>query len=195
MVLDVFTPVFNPASRNKVDLSFLVGDKSPEIRQLVRAMRKAPDGKRIDYDRSSAFAMVDHQIAHIYCRDLRARDVLSNRPNLTVADPAEVGLSHRRKGDLILLAAANAWLDYRWWSDPKDAPAFAKMVDIHRKPGYDPLELFWDRATNGVSQNADLIRGSHGLVSEGEAVFFSDADCPGVIDATAVAGVIEGLLA
>ncbi len=60
----------------------------------------------------------------------------------------------------------NAWFDYRWWDDPAEAPKFAMMVDSHRKPGYDPLELFWDRAANGVSQNAALVKGSHGVVRE-----------------------------
>jgi len=161
--------------------------------------RQTPDGSLIDYDHSAAFAMVDHQIAHVYCRDAEAignaRAALSGRPNLTVTEPAELGLSHRRRGDLILLAAPAAWLDYRWWSDAAAAPSFAKLVDIHRKPGYDPLELFWDRATNGVSQNVGLIRGSHGLVGHGEAVFLSDAKCPGEINATEAAGFIQTLLA
>jgi predicted AlkP superfamily pyrophosphatase or phosphodiesterase len=156
--------------------------------------RETDDGKLIDYDRSSAFAMVDHQIAHVYTRDGKAKEVLSSNPHLTVTTPAQLGLSHRRAGDLILLAASNAWLDYRWWNNPSDAPSFARQVDIHRKPGYDPMELFWDRTINGVSQSTELICGSHGIVSHGEGVFLSDAEGPGVIDATQVAGVIEKLL-
>jgi predicted AlkP superfamily pyrophosphatase or phosphodiesterase len=139
-------------------------------------MRSTNDGKLIDHDRSAALAMVDHQIAHLYARDSasmpRARSALEARDiDCSVSPPS---LRHRRSGDLILTAAPNAWFDYRWWSDPADAPAFAKMVDIHRKPGYDPLELFWDRATNGVSQNADLVRGSHGRVGPTRGVWVAE---------------------
>ncbi|MGA2233097.1 MAG: nucleotide pyrophosphatase/phosphodiesterase family protein, partial [Tepidisphaeraceae bacterium] len=140
--------------------------------------RSTADGNLIDYEQSSAVALVDHQIAHVYCRDKQAvasaRDVFASQPLLTVATSADLGLTHRRAGELVLRAAPEAWLDYRWWSDPAAAPSFAKMVDIHRKPGYDPLELFWDRAAGGVSQDVSLIRGSHGLASDGEAICVSD---------------------
>jgi hypothetical protein len=95
---------------------------------------------------------------------------------------------------LILLAAENAWLDYRWWSEPAKAPGFARTVDIHRKPGYDPLELFWDRAANGVSQNAGLIHGSHGLMSVGEAMVAGELGSDRALAATDVAALIERLL-
>jgi predicted AlkP superfamily pyrophosphatase or phosphodiesterase len=156
--------------------------------------RDAPEGKLIDYERSSAIAMADHQIAHVYLRDEsarnRVRDVFLSQPHLTVADR----LPHRRSGDLILRAAPQAWLDYRWWTSPSDAPSFAKMVDIHRKPGYDPLELFWDRPTNGTSQDSALIRGSHGLVDEGEAVLIGDDIAAATVGAQAVAREIQNLL-
>jgi Type I phosphodiesterase / nucleotide pyrophosphatase len=159
--------------------------------------RETGDGKLIDYERSAAIAMVDHQIAHVYARDAAAAQkagaVLSASAHLSVVDAKDVGMTHRRCGDLVLLAAPDAWLDYRWWSDPAEAPGFARTVDIHRKPGYDPLELFWDRAANGVSQDGDLVRGSHGLVGDSEAVLVSDA--PGAsVNATDVAGMIQGML-
>jgi predicted AlkP superfamily pyrophosphatase or phosphodiesterase len=159
----------------------------------------SPDGKLIDYERSEAFAMVDHQIAHVYCRETdsidKARDVLRRHEQIKTIIPAQLGLTHRRSGDLLLLAEPTAWLDYRWWSNPADAPVFAKLVDIHRKPGYDPLELFWDQATNGVSQDVSLIKGSHGLVSDGEAILVCDAPAVSAVKAIDVAALIEKRLA
>jgi hypothetical protein len=73
-------------------------------------------------------------------------------------------LPHRRAGDLVLQAAPDAWFDYRWWQAAEQAPTFAKLVDIHRKPGYDPLELFFDPAVQGVAQDPARLRGSHGRV-------------------------------
>jgi hypothetical protein len=158
--------------------------------------RSTADGQLIDYQQSPAFAMVDHQIGHLYLRDASvAAAARSALQGLTVVEPAEVGMTHRRCGDLILLADSAAWLDYRWWPKPADAPVFARMVDIHRKPGYDPLELFWDRAANSIGQDAGLIRGSHGLVSRGEAVFISDAEVSDPVEAIGVAEIIERLLA
>ena len=157
--------------------------------------RETSDGKLIDYERSSAIAMVDHQIAHVYLHDesasAKVTDAFSGNSHLTVTER----LPHRRSGELILRAAPHAWLDYRWWSNPSDAPPFAKIVDIHRKPGYDPMELFWDRPTNGTSQDLSLIRGSHGLADEAEAVLIGDNADFSVADSTHVAALIERLLA
>jgi len=161
--------------------------------------RATPDGHRIDFEKSAAVAMVDHQVAYIYARDEAAREnargVLQKNELLTVADPAKLAVNHRRGGDLVVISAPHAWLDYRWWTNPADAPAFARTVDIHRKPGYDPLELFWDRAANGVSQDASLVKGSHGRGGEGEAVLVCDELAAGNLNATEVAGVIERMLA
>jgi predicted AlkP superfamily pyrophosphatase or phosphodiesterase len=141
-------------------------------------LRETSDGRLIDYAQSAAVAMVDHQIAHIYAKDQAtlqaARSAFESAGIRKIFQPAPTNLRHRRTGDLVLVANENAWFDYRWWSEPLDAPSFAKTVDIHRKPGYDPLELFWDPATKGVSQNAKLTRGSHGSAAEGEAIFVTD---------------------
>lgn len=159
----------------------------------------SPDGKIVDYDRSPAFAMVDHQIAHVYTRDAAAKErahaLFAGHPHVTVAAPESLGVGHRRAGDWVLLASPDAWFDYRWWAEPADVPAFARMVDIHRKPGYDPLELFWDRAANGTSQNASLVRGSHGLNTAGQAVLVSDEEPNGTTELTQVGALIERLLA
>jgi predicted AlkP superfamily pyrophosphatase or phosphodiesterase len=167
-------------------------------------LRESADGRLIDFDKSKAVAMIDHQIAHVYAKDRAAidsaREAFESSGIRKIFEPAPEDLRHRRAGDLVLVAEDSAWFDYRWWSDPAEAPSFAKTVDIHRKPGYDPLELFWDSATKGVSQNAGLIRGSHGAAAEGEAIFVSDispdkdrpADRP--IQASAVGSIIQNAL-
>lgn len=147
-------------------------------REGLLITRETPDGRLVDFDRSSAFAMVDHQIAHVYARrpeeiDSVARVLDGDGAGAVLRRPA-AGVRHRRAGDLILLAEPGTWFDYRWWSRPEDAPPFAKTIDIHRKPGYDALELFWDRSTSGVSQNPSLVKGSHGIVAPGEAVIVGD---------------------
>jgi predicted AlkP superfamily pyrophosphatase or phosphodiesterase len=159
--------------------------------------RKLPDGRLIDYAASRAFAMVDHQIAHVYLREQsdapRACEVLQANPAIH-ARPRDASIDHARSGDLILEAAPDAWFDYRWWKSPDEAPVFAKDVDIHRKPGYDPLELLFDPSTRGVSQDAARIRGSHGAATAGEAVFIgrgADGFDSRAIEATQVAALVE----
>ncbi len=99
----------------------------------------------------------------------------------------EVGLLHERSGELVLLAAADAWFAYPFWLDDRLAPDYARTVDIHRKPGYDPCELFFDPHCGGrragsmrrllqkklgfrtlfdvVPLDAGLVRGSHGMAA------------------------------
>jgi predicted AlkP superfamily pyrophosphatase or phosphodiesterase len=167
-------------------------------------LRETKDGWLIDYEKSAAVAMVDHQVAHVYVKNQQTiqsvRKAFESAGVKNIFQPAPPNLRHRRAGDLVLVADNNAWFDYRWWSDAAEAPSFAKTVDIHRKPGYDPLELFWDPASKGVSQNAKLIRGSHGSVSDGEAIFVAEisgqSDLPPEkkIPASAVAGIIQNEL-
>ena len=63
---------------------------------------------------------------------------------------------------MVLVSSPNSWQAYYWWNEDNRAPAFARQVDIHRKPGYDPVELFFDAATRTVPLDAGLVRGSHG---------------------------------
>jgi predicted AlkP superfamily pyrophosphatase or phosphodiesterase len=96
--------------------------------------------------------VADHQIAHIYLneptleKDVRA--VLEKEHGvervLDRAQQTELGINHPRAGDLIAIARENAWFTYYYWFDERRAPDFARCVDIHRKPGYDPVELFLD---------------------------------------------------
>jgi predicted AlkP superfamily pyrophosphatase or phosphodiesterase len=106
----------------------------------------------LDCGASKVFAVADHQVAHIYLNDRslesRARDLLARQPGvesvLGAKEKAELGLDHPRAGDLIAVASERAWFTYYYWLDDALAPDFARCVDIHRKPGYDPVELFLD---------------------------------------------------
>jgi hypothetical protein len=71
-------------------------------------------------------------------------------------------MDHERSGEVVLVSDSNSWQAYYWWLDDGQAPSYARTVDIHRKPGYDPVELFWDPATKGVPLDASLVQGSHG---------------------------------
>jgi predicted AlkP superfamily pyrophosphatase or phosphodiesterase len=150
------------------------------------------DGEQIDYRQSKAFAMVDHQIAHLYCSDAAAADLLRSA-GLTILDRSV--LAHPRAGDFLVEAPPGAWLDYRWWKDPADAPSFATTVDIHRKPGYDPLELFFNPATRSIAQDASLVCGSHGRASAGEALVIGHANGgSGPLEMRQVGSVVESML-
>ena len=71
-------------------------------------------------------------------------------------------LTHPRTGDLVAISESNSWQAYYYWLDDAKAPSFARTVDIHRKPGYDPVEMFFDPATKGIPLDATLVKGSHG---------------------------------
>jgi predicted AlkP superfamily pyrophosphatase or phosphodiesterase len=145
----------------------------PNRRLLEAGLLETREIKRMlyaDLFASPAFAMVDHQIAHVFTRDARAtaaaRDALTGLSGIeSVLDreqQAILGLDHRRSGDLLLIAQAGKWFAYPWWTDKKQAPDFATHVDIHNKPGYDPCELFFGWPPPSVSMNTARIRGSHG---------------------------------
>jgi predicted AlkP superfamily pyrophosphatase or phosphodiesterase len=117
-------------------------------------VRDSPRGEELDPFLSRAFALADHQLAHVYLRepsDLEAaREVLEGLDGVerVWAGPErnELGLDHRRAGDLVVLAEPGAWFTYYYWLDEDRRPDFAPTVDIHSKPGYDPCELFLDPA-------------------------------------------------
>ena len=116
------------------------------------AVRDGPFGEMLDTFGSEAFAVVDHQLAHVYVRDPgRVAEVAERLAALDgVADVlrgegrAAHGLDHDRSGEIVLLAEPDAWFAYPYWLDDARAPDFARTVDIHRKPGYDPCELLFD---------------------------------------------------
>ena len=127
------------------------------------------DGEHLDIAGSTAFAMVDHQFAHVYVRGdaiEQTADVFRNVDGIaTVAvgtERAALGIDHERAGEIVLVTEPDHWLAYYWWLDDAAAPAFARTVDIHQKPGYDPVELFFDPAAHGIPLDAALVKGSHG---------------------------------
>ncbi|SEB97781.1 Predicted pyrophosphatase or phosphodiesterase, AlkP superfamily [Streptomyces sp. 2131.1] len=127
---------------------------------INRALRRAgllevhtQDGMEyLDPMASRAFAVADHQIAHVYVRrpeDIEAaREALAGLPgiDLLLDDEGKKahGLDHPRSGELVAVADPDAWFTYYYWLDDDRAPDFAQLVEIHRKPGYDPVELFMD---------------------------------------------------
>lgn len=131
-----------------------------------------------DLHTSSAFAMVDHEVAHVYVQDNdkipAVKQALAALDGVVeVLDgPAQIskGLGHARSGELVLLAGPGRWFAYPWWAAKNQAPDFATHVDIHNKPGYDPCELFFGWPPPSVSQDASRIRGSHGLIGKGREI-------------------------
>ncbi len=119
----------------------------------LEVLWQASVGETLDAGASRAFAVCDHQACHVYVAD--AADVpevarlLGAQPGvarvLSGASRAAAGLDHPRAGAIVLEAAPDAWFAYNYWLDDRRAPDFARTVDIHRKPGYDPAELLLDR--------------------------------------------------
>jgi len=117
------------------------------------AVRREPLGwETLDCGASSAFAVADHQVAHVYVRqskDIPAVAQLLRHVNgielvLDCEGQREFGIDHERSGELVAIAAPGAWFTYYFWQDDNLAPDYARTIDIHRKPGYDPVELFVD---------------------------------------------------
>ncbi|MEG9327249.1 nucleotide pyrophosphatase/phosphodiesterase family protein [Salinimicrobium catena] len=105
-----------------------------------------------DAGASEAFAVCDHQLAHVYVKDkgkiAEVRELLERLPGveklISGNEKKEYHLDHDRAGDIIAVADASSWFCYYYWLDDDKAPDYARTVDIHRKPGYDPAELFVD---------------------------------------------------
>ncbi|HEY3957813.1 MAG TPA: nucleotide pyrophosphatase/phosphodiesterase family protein [Streptosporangiaceae bacterium] len=114
---------------------------------------------------SRAFAVADHQVAHVYVADPAdlpaAQKVCAGLAGVAeVLDgpgKAAAGLDHPRAGDLVLVAEPDAWFSYYYWLDEARAPDFARLVEIHRKPGYDPAELFFDPAAPGAAKRRAAV--------------------------------------
>jgi predicted AlkP superfamily pyrophosphatase or phosphodiesterase len=146
----------------------------------------------LDAGASKVFAVADHQVAHVYLNDpsleKSVRGVLEQTAGvgkmLGAGEKSAAGIAHSRAGDLIAVAAENAWFTYYHWLEDARAPDFARTVDIHRKPGYDPVELFLDPKIGApklkiaarllqkklgfrmlmdvIPLDATLVKGSHG---------------------------------
>jgi predicted AlkP superfamily pyrophosphatase or phosphodiesterase len=135
------TPVSRPVDVNRV------------LRRAGLLEVHTQDGMEyLDPMASRAFAVADHQTAHVYVRraeDLeKVRDLLAKEPGVAeiLDDEGKKahGLDHPRAGELVLVAEPDSWFTYYYWLDDARAPDFAQLVEIHRKPGYDPAELFMD---------------------------------------------------
>lgn len=113
---------------------------------------------------SKAFAVSDHQVAHVYVQDPalieKVRELILSLPGVEgVLDEngkKEAGIAHERSGELVAIADKSSWFTYYYWLDDNKAPDFAKNVEIHRKPGYDPAELFFDPNDKFVKAKAGL---------------------------------------
>jgi predicted AlkP superfamily pyrophosphatase or phosphodiesterase len=153
----------------------------------------------LDAGESAAFAVADHQVAHVYVNDPdrtgEVRRIVEQTPGVAeVLDEAgkrAAHIDHPRAGELVAVAEADAWFTYYYWLDDRRAPDYARTVDIHRKPGYDPVELFIDPELRApkvkigltllrrqlgfrdllevTSLDATLVRGSHGRVTTSTA--------------------------
>jgi predicted AlkP superfamily pyrophosphatase or phosphodiesterase len=179
---------------------------------------------------SRAFAVADHQVAHVYVADEsdvpKVRDLLAALPGvdevLDRAAQARYGLDHDRAGELVVVAEPDSWFTYYYWLDDARAPDFARGVEIHRKPGYDPAELFFNPADPLVKAKAGLtlarkklglrytmdvvpldagwVRGSHGRLpastADAPVLLCSDPRAPAEVETTGRIGAtaVAGLL-
>ena len=167
------------------------------------AVRTELGRELLDAGASPAFAVADHQIAHVYVNDpsrlSAVRSLLESTPGIErVLDgdgKRELGIDHPRSGQLVAIAEPDAWFTYYYWQDDERAPDFARTVEIHRKPGYDPVELFLDPSIRApaltvgwklarrklgfrtlldvIPLDATLVKGSHG-----RRVAATDIDAP-----------------
>jgi predicted AlkP superfamily pyrophosphatase or phosphodiesterase len=180
----------------------------------------------LDPGACEAFAVADHQIAHVYVRRPErvpeVKRLIAGLPGvervLGEAGKRAAGLDHARAGELVALARADRWFTYYYWLDDARAPDFARTVDIHRKPGYDPVELFLDptlrlpKASVGwrlakkalgfrylmdvIPLDASLVKGSHGRPTDdlaaGPLLISSEPRLlpDGPVEATAVKGLL-----
>lgn len=149
----------------------------------------------LDAGVSKAFAVSDHQIAHVYLNDPsvkeRVMQVLKKTPGIDLVLDKEAQkdyhIDHQRSGDIVVVAKPDSWFTYYYWLDDAKAPDYAHLVDIHRKPGYDPVEMFMDpknpliklRAGYKLARkllgfrylmdviplDATLVKGSHGGIN------------------------------
>ncbi|WP_207233596.1 alkaline phosphatase family protein [Salinicola tamaricis] len=161
------------------------------------AVRREGEQEQLDPGASRAFAVADHQVAHVYVRDPKdlpqVRVLLEGLAGVDAvwgdSEKRREGLDHPNAGELVAISQPDRWFSYYFWLDEARAPDYARTVDIHRKPGYDPVELFFDPALRapklaagwrvfkrklGMRQLLDvisstqttLVKGSHGRVTD-----------------------------
>jgi hypothetical protein len=164
----VITPVDHVTYPNRV------------LREANLLSVKDEGGELIDFANTPAWGLVDHQLAHVFVKDRDAAtvgkvvDLFRGRPGiaevLAGGEREKYALDHERAGEVVLISTPNSWQAYYYWLDDAKAPKFARTVDIHNKPGYDPVELHFDFATKSIPLDTTLIKGSHGApaTSEGQ---------------------------
>lgn len=199
----IIDPVKEDGARIIVLSEYGVTDVSGPV-HINRALRQAglvqvriEMGREVlDAGASEAFAVTDHQLAHVYVRNAEripeVKTLLESLPGVeTVLDDAgkeAFGLNHSRSGELVAISREDRWFTYYYWLDDARAPDYAHTVDIHRKPGFDPAELFIDRHLSApklkiawrllrmklgfrtlmdvIGLDASLVRGSHGRITD-----------------------------
>ncbi|HXL56592.1 MAG TPA: alkaline phosphatase family protein [Chitinophagaceae bacterium] len=144
----------------------------------------------LDAGASKAFAVADHQVAHIYINDVsvtkQVRNLLEKIQGIELIldknEQSSYHINHERAGDLVLMADKDSWFTYYFWLDDNKAPDYARTVDIHKKPGYDPMEMFMTSKPRAaykllrkkmalryvmdvIPLDATLIKGSHGRIN------------------------------
>lgn len=159
-------------------------------------IRTERDLELLDAGASRAFAVADHQIAHIYLNDPSIKlEVVALLQKVEGIDQVlyndelkKMHLNHERCGDIVVVANARSWFTYYFWLDDSQAPDYARMVDIHKKPGYDPVEMLTDpkdrfvmvkvllklllkklgfrTVLNIIPLTAKLVKGSHGRLPD-----------------------------
>jgi predicted AlkP superfamily pyrophosphatase or phosphodiesterase len=143
----------------------------------------------LDPGASKAFVVADHQIAHVYINDPSVREKVMELLKgvsgveliLDKKEQAAYHIDHERSGDLVLMADEDSWFTYYFWMDDNKAPDYARCVDIHKKPGYDPVEMFMSSKLRAgykllrkkagfryvmdvIPLDANLVKGSHGRI-------------------------------
>ena len=191
------------------------------------AIREERGLELLDAGESDAFAVADHQIAHIYCKNPSSIEKLVKllqsvegvEKVLFGEDLKKYHIDHERCGDIVVVADKDSWFTYYFWLDDAKAPDYARMVDIHKKPGYDPVEMLTDpkdklvmakvvgkllkkklgfrTVMNIIPIDATLIKGSHGRLTEDKEdypIFISNrvsSENENVINAIQVRDLIE----
>jgi predicted AlkP superfamily pyrophosphatase or phosphodiesterase len=191
------------------------------------AIREERGLELLDAGESDAFAVADHQIAHIYCKNSSTigklvkllQSVEGVEKVLFSEDLKKYHINHERCGDIVVVADKDSWFTYYFWLDDAKAPDYARMVDIHKKPGYDPVEMLTDpkdklvmakvvgkllkkklgfrTVMNIIPIDATLIKGSHGRLTEDKEdypIFISNrvsSENENVINAIQVRDLIE----
>jgi hypothetical protein len=157
----VITPVSHVTYPNRV------------LREAGLLSVRIESGKEhLDFANSKAWAMVDHQFSHVFVKDhepsaiQKVRKLFDGHEGISEVlshnELSRYELDHTLSGDVVLISSPESWQAYYWWLDDAVAPPFARTVDIHQKPGYDPVEMFWDGVNKGIPLDATLVKGSHG---------------------------------